>query len=161
MESNILSTVADILSTVADKISTFADKISTVADILSIISFIVSIYTLYLTRKIKQELFSRANIKRRKKQIEDNTKNLVNYLNDYNANKDKIKDLILRVDAGLVHFKTMNNKELLKRIKYVKDIVDKYEKNPDEKIAREIKTQLSIIIDELKEQEETYKLGGH
>lgn len=135
--------------------------LSNVADILSIISFIVSIYTLYLTRKIKQELFSRANIKRRKKQIEDSTKNLANYLNDYNSNKDKIKDLIIRVGAGLVHFKTMSNKELLKHIKCVKGLVDKYGNNPDEETARGIKTQLSIIIDELKEQEETYKLGGN
>ncbi|HHF7318354.1 hypothetical protein BV154_003280 [Haemophilus influenzae] len=134
--------------------------LSNVADILSIIGFIVSIYTLCLTRKIKQELWSRASIKRRKKQIENSTKNLANYLNDYNANRDKIKELIDRVGAGLVHLKTINNKELLKHIKALKKLVNKYKYGPDEKTARDIKTQLSIVRDELNEQEETYKLGG-
>ena len=147
MNLNILSNIADILSNIAD--------------ILSIISFFVSICTLCLTKRIKKELLSRANINRRKKHIKDSIKDLAQYLNDYNSSKSEIKDLILKVKARITHLKNIDNKDLSKHINNLTNKIEEYDKVPSEDKAREIKTQLSIIKDELDEQEEVYKLGGH
>ncbi|WP_205410153.1 hypothetical protein, partial [Actinobacillus suis] len=86
----------------------------------------------------------------------------------YRDNKNNIKELINIIDIKAQHIKS-RNKNISKHIKELHRMIKEYNRNMkkghDESIiedqVREIKTQLTIIVEELNEQEQSYKLGGN
>lgn len=132
-----------------------------VADILSIISFFISAINFWLIKNIKAQLLQRVSVKRYREEIQEKVKRLANYLNDYEKKKNEIKEIINVINAKLKHIKKIKNKGLLEHVKNLEKLINEYKITGfSEDKAREIKTNLSIIVDELDEQTLSYQLGG-
>lgn len=133
------------------------------ADIFSILGFLITLISLFFIWQVKGNISFRSNLIQYAKDIDKISKEMTDLLSSYEENLDNVHDLIVRVDAKLMTLKKGAKSNLLKHIKETRKQIKKYKKgyknNNMEHNARKIKTQLTIIVDELNIQKKSYLIG--
>ena len=148
------------------KIISILSDIPALADILSIAGFFITLISFYFILQVKKNILFRSNLTTYEKDINKISKEITDLLSNYKENLENIYDLIIRVDAKLMNLEKGSKSGLLTHIKETRKKIKKYknkykDKNNTEGNVREIKTQLTIIVDELNIQKKFYLIGAN
>ncbi|QIA77660.1 hypothetical protein [Rodentibacter caecimuris] len=139
------------------------EKLSVLADILSIIGFLFTMISWWFILQVKKSISFRSNVIQYIKDIDNISKEITSLLSNYESNLDEIYELVMRVEAKLGHLESGAKSKLKEHINEAKENIIKYKnihnRATQESKVREIKTKLTIIVDELEMQKRKYLIG--
>ncbi|MCY1166535.1 hypothetical protein D9M71_36770 [compost metagenome] len=136
------------------------NSLSDLGSWVSIVGFVITCVTAYFVITIKNKFLFRSSVESNCLDLQKKSKELSSLLGDYTNKTDEINEHLARTDVILRALQKGASENFLKDIKKCRKCIRKYlmkdflffweNQNKSEKVIREIKLLLAVIVDESK-----------